>query len=760
MDITVDTVSSGKSGSEVSEAGISWPASSYTATLGEAFTSPVLTNPNSLTITYKSSNTDVATIDDDGEVTLVAVGSTTISAVFAGTSQYTAATVTYTLIVNEDSVDKEDVEISWPENEYSAVLDEAFESPVLNNPSGVAVTYTSSEENVATVDEDGTVLLVGAGRTYITALFAGDDTRNSSSDTYTLIVTRPASGEDDGAGTFYLSSSDTETSEDNVGNTEFERTITVTYSTSGATVTGDYYGFVSVSGNQVTVNNTGDEKVIYELSGTASDGFFKLYSTRKQAIVLNNLNLTCTSGAAINNQSKKRTYVVVKGSNTLSDASSASYATTGSEDMKAVFFSEGQLVFSGSGSLTVTANNTQSKACITSDDYVRVMSSPTIKVTAGSSAGHGLRGKEYVQLDNGTLNVSVAAAMKKGVSSDSLVCVNGGSTTIKVTGGTAYDSDDAEYKGSAGIKADKQFIMTGGNVTITNSGAGGKGVRAGSYDAETGTSAELPLSYMSGGTLTVTTTGSESNSVSAKGIKIGWKYGDTDSGGRNWRPGGQGGGMPGGGGSSSSAICKGDFDMKGGTIIVNCSGGEGFEVKGDLNVTAGEVWVTSTNDDAINAAGNFTVSGGYVYGCSSKNDALDANGNLVLNGGYTMAICTAGGAEVSLDADESHQLQIGSGATVVTYGSLERGYSSSNTVKTISVTSGQWAALVNSSNKVIAAFKAPSGISTLNVVAPSLSSGLKNVSVSGTTYCNGVWATSGISGGSSVSLGTYTGNNW
>ena len=30
----------------------------------------------------------------------------------------------------------------------------------------------------------------------------------------------------------------------------------------------------------------------------------------------------------------------------------------------------------------------------------------------------------------------------------------------------------------------------------------------------------------------------------------------------------------------------------------------------------------------------------------------------------------------------------------------------------------------------------------------------------GTTYCNGVWATSGISGGSSVSLGTYTGNNW
>ena len=31
--------------------------------------------------------------------------------------------------------------------------------------------------------------------------------------------------------------------------------------------------------------------------------------------------------------------------------------------------------------------------------------------------------------------------------------------------------------------------------------------------------------------------------------------------------------------------------------------------------------------------------------------------------------------------------------------------------------------------------------------------------VSGSTYCNGVWATDGISGGTSVTLGTYSGGS-
>ena len=51
-----------------------------------------------------------------------------------------------------------------------------------------------------------------------------------------------------------------DSSDDNIANTSFDRTITIIFSTSGnATVTGDN-GYVSVSGNDVTANNTESEK--------------------------------------------------------------------------------------------------------------------------------------------------------------------------------------------------------------------------------------------------------------------------------------------------------------------------------------------------------------------------------------------------------------------------------------------------------------------------------------------------------------------
>ena len=95
---------------------------------------------------------------------------------------------------------------------------------------------------------------------------------------------------------------------------------------------------------------------------------------------------------------------------------------------------------------------------------------------------------------------------------------------------------------------------------------------------------------------------------------------------------------------------------------------------------------------------------------------------------------------------------------MVAYGGLENNYSASQTVYSMSATAGSWNALYNGSS-FIAAFKAPSGLSSFAVSAPSLSGGYKGVSVGSTTYCNGIWATSGISGGTSVSLSTYSGGS-
>ena len=58
--------------------------------------------------------------------------------------------------------------------------------------SGATVTWSSSNTDVATIASDGTITLVAAGTTTITASYAGDDTYASSSDTYELTVTSSA----------------------------------------------------------------------------------------------------------------------------------------------------------------------------------------------------------------------------------------------------------------------------------------------------------------------------------------------------------------------------------------------------------------------------------------------------------------------------------------------------------------------------------------------------------------------------------------
>lgn len=85
--------------SSLSSAGLAFAENSYTATLGETFTAPQLTNPNNLPVTYASSDANVATVAADGSVTLVGAGTTTITASFAGNDTYAAGSANYTLTV-------------------------------------------------------------------------------------------------------------------------------------------------------------------------------------------------------------------------------------------------------------------------------------------------------------------------------------------------------------------------------------------------------------------------------------------------------------------------------------------------------------------------------------------------------------------------------------------------------------------------------------------------------------------------------------
>lgn len=533
---------------------------------------------------------------------------------------------------------------------------------------------------------------------------------------------------------------ETDKDDDNVANTTFARTVKVTFNGGSATVSGATADFaVTTDGAGVTITNNGSEAVIYELSGTSTDGYFKLYSTKKQEILLNGLTLTNKQGAAINNQSHKRTFVVVKGTNTLADG--ASYTRTPSdEDEKAAFFSEGQLVFSGDGTLTVNATG---KAGITSDDYVRFMAAPTVKVT--SSAGHGVRGKESIIVSDGNVDVNVSGTGKKGFSSDTLVYIGGGVTTIKTTGSAG--EVDGELTGVAGIKADLRFEMVDGVLTVTSTGTGAKGISGDN------------VAYFKGGTVTVDVSGANYGTSSSGGFGPGG-----GPGGGGW-----GGGWGGGQGSSSSSdnsvASKGvKFDgnlyISGGKITVKSARHEAIEAKGVLQVTGGEVYAYSS-DDAINAGGDLTIDGGAVYAQSTGNDGLDANGNLYIKGGIVFSL-GSGGAELAVDANSEAQKKLYlSGGTVIAVGGLESGASLSQACWSAGTVKANTAyALYDKDGKVLGAFKTPStGNLTLVLSAPSLNSVKYGVTVSGgTTLFNGAYTDGAtVSGGSGCNLSTYTG---
>lgn len=612
-----------------------------------------------------------------------------------------------------------------------------------------SITVTSSSDWTAAVSDSWISVSAASGSSGASVTVTAEANEGSVRSGYVTFTSGDVSArfvisQDGEVGGGTIESDDQGTSEDIVSNTEFDRTIYITWSSSGATVTGDANNVVSISGGNVTVDNTVcSEKVIYQLSGTSSNGSFKVYSNNKQAFVLSGLNLTNPSGAAINNQGKKRCFVVVTGANTLADGSSAAYSATGTEDLKAVFFSEGQLIFSGSGSLTINANNAKGKAGLTSDDYIHFMSSPTVTVNAGSSAGNGVRGKDYILVSNGTVNSNVSAAMKKGFSSDSLVRFDGGLTTIKVTGGTALD-EDGEYSGSAGIKADLLFEMTGGTVNITNSGAGGKGIKVGG--SSTG-GVYIGTSTISGGTLNIDVTGSNysytlngtSDKVSAKGIKIGWSVKSSNQ--------------------KTYSKMTGDLVIDGGIVNVTSSKSEAIEVKKTLTVNGGQVYASSSSDDAINSCSTMTINDGFVCALSAANDALDANGNLFIKGGVVMA-CGKANPDLGIDANTEGGFKLYvQGGTLFTLAGLESGASLSQSCYQASgvPSGGTWSALTAGSDTWL--FKAPSSVSSPLVVSASSVPTLKNgVTVSGGTgYCNGyIRKGATVSGGSSVTLSSYT----
>jgi hypothetical protein len=276
--------------------------------------------------------------------------------------------------------------------------------------------------------------------------------------------------------------------------------IYIFYNGTTATVSGDENNYVTVNGADVTVNTgAASDSLLLVLSGSTSDGSLLIYRERKFGIKLAGVSIHNNDGPAINNQCGKSLYVeVVSGTtNTLTDGTSYTEQTY---QQKGALFSEGQIYFSGSGTLNVVGSTQNAIAC---DDYIVV---DEASITATSSTGHGIKVNDGFWMNSGTLTVDVTGDGCKGISNDSITVISGGTMAITTSGDCVYDAEAADYSSAACIKSDYQFKMTGGMVTLVSSGDGGKGINC---DEDV---------VFSGGTLTVTTTGGNED-AKPKGVK-------------------------------------------------------------------------------------------------------------------------------------------------------------------------------------------------------------------------------------------------
>ena len=591
--------------------------------------------------------------------------------------------------------------------------------------------------------------------------------------------------------------------------------VTVSYNgtTAKVTVAGNVAQYLTpvVSGAHVSIAQSDDlaEEVTYTLSGESTDGEFYMSGSYKATVELNGLTLTNTtpvkSGAAVHIQNGKRIKVkVCNGTvNTLTDAVGGS--------QKGCLYVKGHAEFAQKGTLNIIGNvkhgiktgeymtlknatinitkaagdgincaqffqMTSGKIAISgvSDDGIQCDIEDSTAGSTGETTDHEDEDTGNIYLEGGDITASVTADAAKAIKAEGDIRATGTNVTATTSGGGVWDADKVKTKSSSCMSADGNMLISGGTLTLTSTGAGGKGINVdGTFTAIGGnvtinTSGNAVVAS-STGTLSVVTSSQQLDNYdsdyksSPKGIKV------------------------------DGAIVISDNAVI--SVTTTGAGGEGIESKTSIDITGGQTTVNAS-DDGINASkntstggsGDLTISGGYVFSKSSGNDGIDANGNCYIKGGLVYAIGTTA-PEKSIDAntEEGKKLYI-TGGTIIAVGDLENSASiSGGTCKSASSwTANTWHALYNGGT-LVAAFKTPAssgnsgggpggwpggggpgggsggGSQKLIVYTSSTPTVKSGVTVAdGTEYFGGMANIGGtVSGGSDVTLSNYSsGGGW
>ena len=420
---------------------------------------------------------------------------------------------------------------------------------------------------------------------------------------------------------------------------------------------------VSVENGTITITSGGTYRLSGEYSGQVKIEAAKTDTVR---LVLDNAKITNSTGAAINVVSAAEAIIYTAAGTTNTVADEANYTATGDDDPDAAIYSTANLTLTGEGSLSV--EGAYEEGIHTTGGLV--IASGTLEVNAANT---GIKGKDYVDITGGIVNVTAAQDGIKSTNTDDeslgftrlsagSVTVSAGDDglkaphTLEISGGTLNIE-----KSNEGIEA--QYInILDGDVTVNSSD---DGINASLKDSSSDTSSDTTSGTATTGQQTQQNqNGQVQQAPAGGGAAPGGSQGSTGQNQNMPQPpaGGTGqpptdGTMPGGGGGTFEVV-DAAINISGGTVTVNAEG-DGIDSNGTATFSGGTVTV------------NGPVAGG--------NNALDSNGDLLLNGGTVTAGSTADMFEAPSSASTSGYLKI-TDSSALTQGSNVQVTDSSGTV--------------------------------------------------------------------------------
>ncbi|MBO7141372.1 MAG: carbohydrate-binding domain-containing protein [Prevotella sp.] len=355
-----------------------------------------------------------------------------------------------------------------------------------------------------------------------------------------------------------------------------------------------------------------------------------------------------------------RTYKLTNVTSTYSGTSDAAeeegtgYNAAGLKADGNLTINAGTITIKNSGSMSKSIKS-KATATINGGDITLTPSGGMQVINSDASYSIGIKTEDFEQ-NGGTLTIKSSGQAGRGISANNIT-TNGGTLNITNSGaGVTGTNDDYTAKG---LKADGDIKLNAGDITITMSGTGGKGIKCNGTFTEGTSDGEGP-------TLKVTTTGTKLTSSSGGGM-----------GG----PGG-GWGQTSGGGSAKGIKVQGTITLYGGTTEVSTStdGAEGLESK---TSTAESILIKGGHhyfkcyDDCINSAGGIKFDGGITICYGYGNDAVDSNygrsGAVDIGNGFVMAYTSRGAPEEGLDCDNDSYVKISGNGYAISGGAQQGG---------------------------------------------------------------------------------------